>query len=139
MRGLVAQFAAAAALGLSGCGQLNVAPEANPARVLTGTIDLGDGAALPADAEVVVRVVDPSNAAMPPEVLGSQTLRSTGTLPVEFRVEYRADDALLRRGLNVEARISYGGKVRYFTMNHYTVTFGNASDPHRISVVRTGS
>jgi uncharacterized lipoprotein YbaY len=138
MKGALALFASAVALGLSGCGQLNVAPEGNPDRVLTGTIELSDAAALPADAEAVVRVVDSSDASAPPKVLGSETVRNLGTPPVEFRVEYRAEDEQLRRGLNVEARISYGGKVRYYNMNHYVVTFGNAADPHRISVVPTG-
>jgi uncharacterized lipoprotein YbaY len=125
---------AAAALALAGCGQLDLAPEGDPGRVLTGRIELGDGGALPADAVVSVRVVDPSNTGMPPVVLGSQTISRPGSAPVEFRVVYRAEDELLRRGLNIEARVSFGGKVRYFNRNKYVVTPGNAADPHRITV-----
>ena len=55
-----------------------------------------------------------------------------------FRVVYRADDELLRKGLNIEARVSFGGKVRYFNLNHYAVTLGNAADPHRITVNPAG-
>jgi len=47
-------------------------------------------------------------------------------------------DDLLRQGLNVEARIAYGGKVRYYNLNKYAVTLGNAADAHRIAVVPTG-
>ncbi len=73
---------------------------------------------------------------MPPVVLGSQTINNPGVAPIPFRVGYRADDETLRRGLNVEARISYGGKVRFYNVNRYAVTLGNASDIHRISVTR---
>jgi uncharacterized lipoprotein YbaY len=134
MKNPTAILAAAAALAFAGCGQLDLAPEGDPGRLLTGRIELEDGAALPADAVITVRVVDPSNTGMPPEVLGSQTLNNPGSAPVEFRVVYRAEDELLRRGLNIEVRVSYGGKVRYFNRNRYAVTPGNAADTHRITV-----
>ena len=134
MKSLAALLATAAALAFAGCGQLDLTPEGDPGRVLTGRIDLSDGAALPADAVVAVRVVDPSHTGMPPQVLGSQTLTSPGAAPIGFRVVYRAEDALLRRGLNIEARVSFGGKVRYFNMNQYALNLGNAADPHRVTV-----
>jgi uncharacterized lipoprotein YbaY len=128
----------ASALLLCGCGQMDLTPEGDPARVLTGTVDIGEETALPADATVTVRVVDPSDPTMPPVVLGSQTINNPGVAPVAFRVEYRAMDDLLRQGLNVEARVAYGGKVRYYNLNKYAVTLGNAADEHRIAVVPTG-
>jgi uncharacterized lipoprotein YbaY len=130
-RGLLAAFAA---LVLAGCGQLDLTPEGSPGRVVTGRVELGDGAALPADATVTVRVVDATKAGMPPLVLGSQTLRAPGDAPADFRVEFMADDETLRLGLNIEARVSFGGRVRYFNRNRYALTPGNASDPHRITV-----
>lgn len=126
------------ALGFAGCGQLDVTPEGDPSRVLTGEVDLGDATALPADSVVTVRVVDASAVGMPPQVLGSQTITNPGVAPIKFRVEYRADDETLRRGLNVEARVSYGGKIRYFNINGHAVTLGNASDTHRINVNPAG-
>jgi uncharacterized lipoprotein YbaY len=72
-------------------------------------------------------------------VLGSQTVTNPGTAPVPFRVEYHAEDALLRLGLNIEVRVSYGGKVQYYNRNHYAVSLGSVSDTHRISVDRSGS
>ncbi len=133
--GLLAAFAA---LALAGCGQLDLTPESDPGRVVTGRVELGDGAALPADAVVTVRVVDASNASMPPMVLGSQTLHVSGDEPIVFRVVYRAEDEVLRLGLNIEARVSSGGKVRYFNRNRHVLTLGNASDTHRITVNPTG-
>ena len=75
---------------------------------------------------------------MPPIVLGSQTITNPGTAPVAFRVEYMADDDRLRLGLNIEARVSFGGRVRFYNLNRYVVTMGNASDLHRIDVNPAG-
>ena len=138
MRHLLTLPALAAALALSGCGHLDVSPEGSPLRVLTGQVELGDAMALPADTTVTVRVVDMTAAGMPPQVLGSQTITNPGAAPVAFRVEYTADDETLRRGLNIEARVSFGGRVRYYNVNRYAVTLGNASDPHRVTVTPAG-
>jgi len=135
---LIATVAAACALALLGCGQLDLTPEGNPSRVLTGRIDLGEEVLLPADTVATVRVVDASAAGMPPEVLGSQTIRNPGVAPIAFSVEYRAEDERLRRGLNIEVRISYGGKVRYFNRNKYALTLGSAAQAHRITVNPAG-
>jgi uncharacterized lipoprotein YbaY len=135
---VLAILAAAAALGFAGCGHLDVTPEGDPSRVLTGEVELGEDIALPADTVVTVRVVDSSAIGMPPQVLGSQTIRSPGAAPIAFKVEYKADDELMRRGLNVEVRVSFGGKVRYFNVNRYALTLGNAADNHRIHANPTG-
>ena len=132
MRHALGFMAAAAALALAGCGHLELSPEGDPSRVLTGQVELGAPEPLPADAVITVRVVDASNPGMPPEVLGSQTIKNPGAAPIAFRVEYRAEDEVLRRGLNIEARVSIGGRVRYYNLSRYVVTLGNASDPHRI-------
>jgi uncharacterized lipoprotein YbaY len=75
---------------------------------------------------------------MPPRILGSQTIRNPGATPVDFRVEYQADDETLRRGLNIEARISWGGTLRFYNRNGYAVSLGNATDVHRVSVNPAG-
>jgi uncharacterized lipoprotein YbaY len=133
----LAILAAAAAAVLAGCGHLDTTPEGDPARVLIGAVDIG-GAALPPGAVVAVRLVVPQAGDAPLRVLGSQTITDPAASPVAFRIEYLAEDALLRRGLNVEARVSWGGRVRYYNMNGYAVTLGNASDPHRIVVNAVG-
>ncbi|HEY5078797.1 MAG TPA: YbaY family lipoprotein [Opitutaceae bacterium] len=127
-------LAALALVGSAGCGQLDMTPEGDPSRVLVGEVSWGEATALPADATVTVRVVDATKVGMPPEVLGSQTIHNPGATPVAFRVEYRAEDEVLRHGLNVEVRVSWGGSIRYFNMNGHAVTLGNASDTHRITV-----
>lgn len=134
MRRSLASIAVGATLALSACGQLDLAPEGDPGRVVTGQVALSDGAALPPGSIVTVRIVDESVTGAPPDVLGSQTLSNPASTPVAFRVVYRAEDDVLRRGLNIEARVSIDGKVRYFTMNHYALNLGNAAEPHRITV-----
>jgi uncharacterized lipoprotein YbaY len=138
MKPMLGIFAAAAALALAGCGHLEPSPIGDPSRVLTGEVNLGDTIALPADAVVTVRILDSTEVGQPPLVLGSQTLNNPGVSPIGFRVEYRAEDDLLRKGLNIDVRVSFGGKMRYYNVNSYVVTLGNASDTHRISVNPVG-
>jgi uncharacterized lipoprotein YbaY len=129
---------ALAALGtLAGCGQLDFTPEGDPSRVLNGEVAIGDAISLPAGTTVTVRVIDTNTQGMPPHVLGAQTITNPGVSPIPFHVEFQAEDDLLRIGLNIEVRVSYGGKVQYFNRNHYAVTLGNVSDTHRISVDRS--
>ena len=122
------------AAALCGCAQIELSPQGDPSRVLTGRIETGGDLALPGDAVVVVRVVDTSAVGRPPDVLGSQTIRGAVSTPIDFRVEYRAEDEVLRKGLNIEARISYGGSVRFYNQNQYVVTPGNAPDLHVVTV-----
>ena len=146
---------ALACLALSaGCGHLDLAPPGDPSRVLTGTVEFEAGTTLPEDAVLLVRVLDvpqteasETHPAMvqtlkrpvpppdaPPEVLGEKSISNPGASPVAYRVEYTADDEQLRRGLNVEARISYGGKVRYLNSNHYSIGMNDYNDPHAVWV-----
>jgi uncharacterized lipoprotein YbaY len=144
--------AAAVALLAAGCANLDVTPESNPERVLTGTVTAR--AMLPAGAQVLVRVVEVSNRdvgraagsdlpvvnrppAMPIErVVGEQTqiLAAATNDPVPYRIEYRADDTTLRRGLNVEARISVEGKVRHRNVSAHVLTLASSPYKHEIVV-----
>jgi uncharacterized lipoprotein YbaY len=125
--------AALVAMMTAGCGHLNLVPIGEPERVLTGTVNLPDGVALPAGAAVSVSVIDESNASAP-LVLGEQTVNDPASGPIAFRVEYNAEDVLLRRGLNIEVRVSYGGKVRYSNVRGSLVTSNDADSPHDIRV-----
>ena len=149
----IAVLAAVSVLLAAGCGHLDLTPEGNPDRTVTGFVDIGGMSLLPADAVVVVRVVDPTGLTdtsptevlgspsdsqpkrtMPAKVLGEQVIKNPGSAPVAFRIDYTAADEQLRRGINVEARVSFGGRLMYFNRNSYGITLGNAADPHRISV-----
>lgn len=143
----------AALLAGGGCMHLDTRPAGDPNRVISGTVNFRSDLVLPADTEVVVRLIDVSavaqtrsaankdlpvvdrpRAELPPQVLGEQTIKAPAAGPVAFRIEYHADDALLRHGLNLEARISYGGRVRLRTVNTRAVTLGNATNMQEIWV-----
>lgn len=136
---------------LAGCSHLDVGDSGDPNRVLTGT--LVAGVPLPAGAEVTVRVVsvaaDParppggdvpiatSHPSAPPmeRVLGETVQKvPVGAGAVTFRVEYQADDATLRRGLTVDARVSVDGVLCYRTVNAHVITLNSSRQPQEISV-----
>lgn len=147
-------LAAALALTLgAGCGHVDLTPEGSRNRVLTGTLNAG--VALPAGAEVMVRIVAagglaqgqvsasdipvarPSGQAPATErILGEfvQKLAAPIAEPVAFRIEYDADDAQLRRGVNLEARIYFDGRIRFRTVNAYVVTLTAAPFPQHVEL-----
>ena len=120
-------------LFLGGCAHLDTKPPASAERVLSGVVDHA-GEDLPDGAEVTVRVLDLSRGVERGEVLGEVTIPHVTKLPVSFRVEYRAEDAQLMRTVNVEARISVGGQLRYTTTTGHPITLGNVGDAHIVSV-----
>jgi uncharacterized lipoprotein YbaY len=151
--------ALAALLAAAGCANvsLDLATESDPNRVLNGTVNFRTETPLPPDAEVVVRVLDMASleqaraaanrdlpvatraqVQLPPTVLAEQTIRAPGAAPVPFRLEFRANDELLRHGLNLEARISYGGKVRFRTVDAYLVTLSSLGRDHELWVAVAG-
>lgn len=146
-------FVALAALLLSaGCNSIDVTSGGISSRVLNGTVAAGMG--LPAGSEITVRLFAvsaapegprPANNELVPllrptqggeRVLGEQTQKlAAGTAdPVPFQIEYTADDATVRHGLNVEARISFGGKLRYRTINAHVVTLASSAFRQEVAV-----
>jgi uncharacterized lipoprotein YbaY len=145
-------YALGALLGLGGCAQIDIAPEGDPSRVLAGTV--AASSPLPAGAEIVVRILDTSvrdtprtmgadvvapdrnsQLAIEREVASStQLLPGAIDGPVPFRIEYQATDAQLRRGLTVDVRISFDGRVRYRTVSAHIVTLASAQQPHEVFV-----
>ena len=128
--------AALAALVTAGCGHLNLVPIGEPERVLSGTVILPDDTALPTGATVEVRVLDETNASTP-LVLGEQTITDPSSYPITFKVDYNAEDDLLRRGLNIEVRVSYGGRVRFSNRRGSLLTANDADLPHNVRVEGT--
>jgi uncharacterized lipoprotein YbaY len=156
----LASCAALIAVLAAGCGHLDLAATGDPNRVLVGTVSYSQPATLPDDAEVLVRVMDPhprpvngtassltppgqmplinqpvtatmaSAATLGPQELGEQIIKHPGASPVAYRIEYQADDELLRRGVIVEVRVSYGGRVQLVNGNQYSVTLADVTDPH---------
>lgn len=138
---------------LTGCGTIDVTPAGSTTRAVAGTIR-GD-VPLPAGAEIVVRVIETANRAAasvgaeipvgdraPPVPVAAQrvlaeqtqTLAAATNEPVPFRIEFEADDATLRRGLNIDARVSTAGRVRFRTVNAHVLTLGSVPFPHEVLV-----
>ena len=140
MKKFLSRFAAAAALMFAaGCAHLDTTPDAPVDRVLTGTVVIEparpDGTPLPPDTVVIVRIVDvASDRTALANVLGEQEIKNPGAQPLDFRIEYRVEDAVLRRQVNLEARISIGGKLVYYSHLAHPILPTNAGSPHRIAV-----
>lgn len=145
-------FSAVALIGalLAGCAHIDVTPAGNPDRVLRGTVNFRG--AVPGNAEVLVRILEQTSNDAARAVASDSPARPQGGLaqservlgefrdmvpsgamqPVAFEIPYTADDSALRRGLNVDVRVSVGGKVRMRTMSAHTVTLITA--PYRQEV-----
>lgn len=151
MKSLLFRLFLATLLGqfVAGCTHLDIAAPGNVDRVLRGTITVPS--ALPAGAEVVVRLVDVAPAAIargdlplgdraaavPVErLLGEfrQTLPAMRSEPLPFEIAYRADDTELRHGLNVDVRISFGGRLRFRTISAHVLTLASSPFPQDIAV-----
>lgn len=151
---LLRAFIVAAAVGwVVGCQHLDVSSHGYPDRLLRGTVT--SQATVPAGAEIVVRLIDPATAgeaiapvrsdlplgdrARPPAIerpVGEYriVLDAMTTEPVPFELEYRAEDTTLRHGLNVDVKISYGGRLRFRTLSAHVVTLASSPFPQDIAV-----
>lgn len=137
----------------AGCGSLDLAADGKIERVIRGSVRTDT--ALPEGTEILVRLLGtpmadgtlrtmstgmPGGARAPAregEIVLGQHLQvlARGTLePVPFEIQFSAEDAVVRRGLNVEVRISYGGRLRYRTVNAHVVTLASSAYPQTITV-----
>jgi uncharacterized lipoprotein YbaY len=137
LKAVAALAASVAAFALAGCASLDMDSEGNPNRLITGTVNFRSDVSLPPDARVSVRVVDNDSGSLP-MVLGFVDVASPGAPPIPFRLEFSADDARMRHGLNLQVRVAYGGQVHFANIEQYVVTLGNEQDPHRIWVDAAG-
>jgi uncharacterized lipoprotein YbaY len=133
---LLALLAVCVAVFAAGCEHLASMAPGPDDRVLSGVVTTKTGGGpLPPGSEVEVRLVDVSRGESRGEVLGEATIKDATSMPVPFRIEYRAGDVvLMRSGLNVEARVSVGGRLRYTTTTGHPVTLSNVNDSHVVEV-----
>ncbi len=118
----------------AGCGNLDLTPPGFGDRVAQGSVTFRVAEPLPANAEVIVQVVDKSSNEGRGEVLGEQTIIEPSKPPIPFRIEYRAEDAVLRRGLNIDVRVSIGKKLAYYTASAHPLTSANENEMHLVEV-----
>jgi uncharacterized lipoprotein YbaY len=140
-------------LAATACSSIDLTPEGDPQREIKGTINLRSDLALPPDTVVVVRVIDRadveqtraaassdlpvmSRAKPAPieRVLGEKTIAAPTAMPIPFQVEFSADDSLMRHGLNLDVRVSFGGRVQYRTVSSYLLTLSSFGYNHEVWV-----
>ncbi|MSU70385.1 MAG: hypothetical protein EXS39_06370 [Opitutaceae bacterium] len=71
---------AAGLLLLNGCASIEIKPEGNVDRVLTGTVNYSTDGALPAGTVLTVRLLDTSNPGAPAVMIGEQTITNPGAV-----------------------------------------------------------
>lgn len=140
-------------LALTGCQQIDLTPESDPQRVVTGTVKLPADIIFPPETEVLVRVVDNTATELagttPPgdiptldrgrpakseRSLGEHIIRAPAGQPVPFQVEFRADDKLMRRGVLIDVRISYHRRVQFRTLSAHMLTLSSLRFPQEVWV-----
>ena len=120
------------ALLLAGCSSLDRTPSPTGDRVLTGTVNSRVGTSLPADAVVTVRLLDLSKT--PPAVLAVKTYEHPGDMPVAFSLDYKAEDIAPPQRAGLDARITAGGKMRYYNANPVYLSPESASSSFQLWV-----
>jgi len=125
-------------LGLTGCASIDIEPAGEVWRTVNGLVYFNASGRLPADSVLTVRVVDTTNPAIGPVIVGEQSIEDPGESPIAYSVEFRANDSLLRRGLNLEARISVDGRLRYSNTNSQSVNATNIESRREIRLDQIG-
>jgi Uncharacterized protein conserved in bacteria len=115
-----------AGLLVTGCEHLDTTAPSLGDRVLAGVVTTATGGGpLPEGSEVWIQVVDRGQGVQKGEVLGEETIKNPGRMPVPFRIEFRAEDPVLRGSVEVEARISVRGRLTFMTKTAHPVTLAN--------------
>jgi uncharacterized lipoprotein YbaY len=121
-----------ASLFISACGHLDIQPQPQGDRVLTGTVNFRADAPLPDNAVAVVRLLDITQADQPPQVIAVQTIQRATSSPLAFSLECKVEDLLPPKHVRIEARISVGGKLRYASINAVPITASRVDHPFEI-------
>ncbi len=124
-----------AGLLMSGCEHLDTTTSGFGDRVIEGVVTTASGGGpLPEGSEVWIQVVDRGDGVQRAEVLGEETIKNPGRMPVPFRIEFRAEDPVLRGSVEVEARISIRGRLTFMTKTAHPVTLGNVGSEMTVIV-----
>jgi putative lipoprotein len=137
---LLASAALAVLGGCNGAGD-NGGAAAQAPSVLTGTVLYRERIALPADAQIEVRLEDVTRADAPADVLAEQTTPANGRqVPIPFELRYPPSRIEPNHRYGVRASIrAPGGEVMFTTTTHRAVLSGGAAHQNvEILVQRAG-
>jgi uncharacterized lipoprotein YbaY len=112
---------------VSGCSTKKTAVGSGPSmKKVTGTVTYLPKIALPPDAMVEVQLLDVSKQDVPGDVINEQTILNPGQPPIPFSVEYDTARIVSNHTYAIQARISFGGQLRYINQTPFKViTNGN--------------
>ena len=129
----------ATGLLVAGCNNLDLTGPGSAERVVEGAVVIyPTDVALPPGTEVIVRVLDMTRGEGRGEVLGEETITNPSAAPIPFHIEYRAEDEVLRRRVTIDARVSTGRALRYYTASAHPITLSNVNDKHMVEVAPAG-
>jgi uncharacterized lipoprotein YbaY len=101
-------------------------------QVLNVTVGWPSNVTLPADAVITVSLLDVSRDNLP---LDERTLAQPGAQPVAFQLAYKAEEIQPPHRARLEARISYGGRLRLISNRQRNfVTTSNAAGTFALTV-----
>lgn len=107
---------------------------------VSGTISYEGEATLPDDATVQVQVQDTSLADAPAKVIGEQIITNPDGFPIEFEVEYDANQIQDNLTYGISVRITdQDGKLSFINDTHIPViTRGNPTEDVEVVVISVG-
>ena len=98
-------------LGCATSSSSSSSPSSSNGATLTGTITYQEKVALPADAEVMVYLIENTDITLPADVVTSKTIKTAGPVPIPFSLPYEPSQIKANNRYSVGARILSGGKV----------------------------
>jgi len=102
---------------------------------ITGTVTYLQRIALSADAVIQVRLLDVSRQDAPAETLAAVTIPTVGQqVPLEFQLDYNADQIISGHTYSIQARIMVGGELQFISTTINSPFDSNAEEPIEIVV-----
>jgi len=113
------------------------APETpTPAASVTGTVSYPGGGALPAGAELTVRLEDVSRADAPSVTIAERVIANPGQSPIRFEIGYDPADIDDRFDYSIQATITRGGALLFINDTVYGVL--TRGYPNSVDMVLVG-
>jgi putative lipoprotein len=124
---------------LAACAQGQPSPKA-PVNAVTGTVDLRERMALPADAVLVVELQDTSRADAPAPVLAQQSVRLEGLQPpYSFNLPVEPSRINPTGRYTVSARITRGNQLLFTNDTAHSVLTQGAGTRAHLALVRVAT
>lgn len=119
---------------VAGCTSPKKTEPAPERLTLAGHVLTTDGAKLPADAVLTVRLLDVSAPDEPAVVLAEQSIAAPGTPPIAFSLRYRPAEAARGHRFVLDARIEVSGKLSYYSTHTQPVKLDGSEGGQELTV-----